>query len=282
MTEPFDSMRWYDQDGRPTKFGPLSVVEDLKHPTSGVSKDTIRQVCRVTDGERDLVLKRRWMNSLGRRLTATCGRSPLHNEKHMITVAQSAGLAVAPLIGWGEQRTAGLVEYFALLIQWAEGRTTLGDLVVRALDSGDDQGVRTVQSLLIRFLARLRNAGLADRDFGTHNILVAGHDLADSAVVEDLLWVDLEGVYRARCDAAAATCQTVAAALSNWWTTTRAHPPHLISALDEIRRTVPEPCGGWSAIAPSLNRQLQKRVDKSIRYGRVDRRPPRLELERGA
>ncbi len=219
-------------------------------------------------GKYKLIMKsHRWLR-LQRRLTATMGRSLLSNEMAMLHRAQAVGFKTAKLFAYGTRRRLGLIAQQVLLTFHIDGHQSLDSW----LRTSDISGCSIASQSLAKLLGQVRSAGLADRDFGAHNLLV----LSNTNQPDNPVWVDLEAAYSAQPRNANATCCTIGAALANWWICTGEKQDQLIAVFDVIKQHVPQPNTGWKIATNHINRIIAKRVDRQVRRNRANRLPDPL------
>ena len=266
--DPLAGLRFVNRSGE--RIGPdsLHVVECVK------GADRPRSAWRVSDGQNVYLMKLRRLASTTRRFRATFGRSYLRNEATMTPLADDAGLPVPRIAGSGRRTRWGLITHEALLVEWLDNHTSVGELVADAYDRDDGSTLDRLRCATAMLLAQVRQAGLADKDFGVHNLMTPSS--APDPGARKIVWVDLERVYLASPTDAPATCGTVGGALVRWWLATRGDQSQLEAMFGTIRVELPVPDGGWPDLMGAVNDDLQRRAANAIRRGQVDRKPQRV------
>ena len=263
-----DGLTFYDPTGRRVGDGDsVTIVEYLRG-----GPDDARCTAFVELGSRRLVMKSHRWRRLRRRITATLGRSSLNNEMVMLHRARTAGFATAQLFAHAVQRRLALISRKVLLTIRVDDHVSLDEWLRAATVRDEPSSFTEARQALATLLGRVRSAGLADRDFGAHNLLVQ----KDADLPSEVIWVDLEAAYPASPQDADATCRTVGAALANWWICTGENQDRLVGAFASIRQHVPEPRGGWGNGTRRVNAVIFRRVDRQVRSGRAGRIPDAL------
>lgn len=264
------TLHWTFVDGATIPAVTLSIVDSLNR-----SDDRRGRVLHLTDGHNDYLLKLRVFHSLKDRLAATWGRSSLARESTMLTAARLADVPTTELIGLGTRRKRGLIHKQGLLTAWLTNHMSLRQRVLAATQAEDETAIEAARRVYIDLLARVRRAGLGDRDFGVGNVLVQ----QGSNAPYEPIWTDLEAAFYASPHDSTATGSTVAAALVSWWVATGEHTRWFQATFSSALDLLPEPQGGWAALLPSLNQTLDHRMSKQLRHGRINHVPGPLRLE---
>ena len=259
-----NGLTFYDSSGQHLADGNNVVVVNYMR---GGPKSA-RCTALVEWGKYKLIMKNHHWLRLQRRLTATMGRSPLSNEMVMLRRAQAVGFETAKLFAYGTRRRLGLIAQQVLLTFQIDGHQSLDSW----LRTTDISGCSMAAQGLAKLLGQVRSVGLADRDFGAHNLLVSSNTNQPG----NLVWVDLEAAYSAPPRNANATCCTIGAALANWWICTGEKQDRLIAVFDVIKQHVPQPNTGWGTATNHINRIIAKRVDRQVCRNRANRLPDPL------
>lgn len=258
-------LTWYDSGDAPMAEPELAVVHVLREHEAG-------GVCVVNLNGQPALSKVRWFRSLRKRWLAARGRSVLDNERRMVAVAREAGFRTPGVLAWGEQRRCGLVREHVLVTEYLSDHQDMLSRVQDAARRGNRDAVGVELEAMADFCRRMREAGLADIDFGAKHLLYPHGAAADG----EPAWIDLEGACTAPPEALEPTARTVGAALSSWWVAVLGDESALRDALATLRRRLPAPRGGWSAAMPIINSVIQHKGPKFIRSGRATIMPPIL------
>lgn len=232
-----------------------------------------RSAFHATLGERPVLLKIQRHRTLRARFRATVGRSYLRHEVAMTAAARRAALPVPEVVGYGRLRVAGLVVAEALLVEWLDDRRSLHDLITDAVREGNTPRLEAARFTLAESLAAVRRAGMADKDFGSHNVLIR-IDAADDATALDWAWIDLERAVLAPPDDPRATADAVASVLARWWRADPGHDDRLNQLAAELIRRLPLPRGGWPPLADPIERSLHRRIAKAVHRRQAEQPPP--------
>lgn len=259
------SYRFVDGDGRALPAGFLPVpVECIK----GQGHES-RRVYRGVLASKPVLIKVGGCPGVSRRLAALIGTSPLHREARFLGVAQRAGFHVPHLVAYGRRRTFGLPVAEALVTAFLVDHVHLMDCYESAADSA---AIGRVREVFVGILARVREAGLCNLDFGLRQVMMP----AGRCTVEDAVLLDLEAMRYSRRDDPRGTAAMSAGAVISWWVATRGDETSLAVLYELIRRRLPEPRGGWPAAAALINERVARRMPKQYRKKRIDRAPPPL------
>ena len=243
-----DRISFRDASGAPVAVGRITVERVLKSEPGQP-----RQVYLVRLDQSQALLKVQRSGLLN-------DRGYLPREARMLNLAAQRGLSVPKVLGGGVERLFAMVRARALLLEWIDS--------VRPLHAAAPNP--SGRQVLVETYRQVRRAGLADKDFGAHNLLV-DDDLA-------AMWVDLERAYEAEPGDADATMRTCGSALASWWIATQGDQGELQACFDDLRRHEPQPRGGWRSILDATNAYMQKKVAALIERGWIDRPPQPLTL----
>lgn len=252
----------------------LEIVAPMKQ---GPGQSITPAFCVVVDSEK-MLLKIRYPASHKLKLKSIFGRSRLYNEVAMLKVAYSAGLAVPSPIAFTRTSWRNLVYAHASLISWVSGYDRLREWVVKtsqsnSLGHGNGHGsIVAVEQSIAELFGQIRRVGLADSDFGAHNLMFA----TVTPIPDQLLWIDLERAVLATANDPNATIEMACSVLSNWWVCTSGNQLRMQALFDRIQVCSPEPQGGWPSILGPLNRSLATAIAGHFRQGRVDKEPRAL------
>ena len=257
--------RFVDCHGEPA---PFEIDLDVLDTVKGGSSDR-RRVLRVTDGRREMAMKITSLPRIGGKVATMLGRGRLRHEISMARLATETGLRALRPVAYGVVRRLGVPIAEAMLSEWIPNGVLLRQVVRQAVAAGDDGAVARAAGCYVDMIGRIREAGLADADCGTGQLLVN----ADSGAALDPIWIDLEASFPADPHDADATGRTLAAALVSWWVATGGDQSRYEQTARLISGRLPEPTGGWRRVEEVVDQSVRRRMAKQIRKRRIDDYP---------
>jgi len=271
MIDTLAEMSWsFRCDGKTMSVGAMTIADSFK-PYANKNRSSYH----ARDGSSSYFIKLHHWRRLKRRLQATFNRSVINKEWRMLAVAADRGLRVPQRIAFGRRQTMGLITHQAMLLEWIADKSQLLSQTQDLAKSKDHERMGAVLALLSEHLKRMREAGLADRDCGLHNLL-APDVLRVAPSLEHTVWIDLEAACEAPPDDPHATAFTVGGALNDWWTACDSSEYWFRQAISRITTCLPEPRGGWPRALRAADAIVRNQVAKMIRYGRLEHFPPPL------
>lgn len=223
--------------------------------------------------QRKLFLKIRSINGLKDTWQAVRGRSNLQCEARNITLVGAAGFTVPKLVAVGIHARFGLPSREVIVLDWVDDSVCLRRILEKAAAQHDKTASDAARRTAINLLARVRQAGFSDKDFGFHNILVQPAAVRDNRTT---VWTDLERVYSARSGDPQGTYEAAGSLLSSWWLAAGPDQHGLSQTLDQIVTALPEPDDGWKASEGPLNRYIAGKLQWHLAHGRTPAVPEPL------
>jgi len=136
-----------------------------------ITRDPLSEVLRVSVGGQRFYVKRYW--AAGKGVRRFIGRSRVEAEWQNLQHFRDWGIAVAPLVAWGQQRRAGFFQRGALVTLEVPGTV---DMAAMALEGdarlADPLWVRHISEQLASATRILHDHGFAHNDLKWRNLLV--------------------------------------------------------------------------------------------------------------
>jgi hypothetical protein len=235
-----------------------------------------RQSYRVDWLGRPALMKVRQLPDFRGKLRALLGQAYLRREHRFLDAAAQRRLPVARCLGHGWRRRYGLVVEQVLFVEWLDGFEVLSDAVRASIERGDRAGVRgPLLGALTGLAAAIRGAGLADKDFGAHNILVRqGAERAPA----DYRWIDLERCVLATDDPLL-SAEMIGSALASWWVATNGSIDELLFAWGKLRSQTDHSHLPAHRLSTRTEREMRAKVAKLVSRRWIDCCPPAGILE---
>lgn len=265
------SFEWRDTHGQPLQDKlNLELVAPVKRGVSQAARAGFRVRC----GSSWMLLKVRFPGTLKMRLQRALGQGGLYNEFAMLQKAARLGFRVPEPVAIVPPGLRNLCAQHALLLHWLPDHLRLRAWVVGVIRRHQSDQLDALENQIARLFGRIRQAGLSDSDFGAHNLMYTGTHPSDT----NLVWIDLESAFHATAVDPHATVTMANSLLSNWWVITEGQQSRLQSLLDAVRKTTPEPTGGWRSVEGLLNDRLRRSIGARVRKGHSAVMPGPLRL----
>ena len=265
--ESLDGMRFRTAAGGAFDASAVRVVRHLKG-----DRRMPKWVYLAECGARQLLLKVRSIEGLKARWRAVRGRSSLQLEAQNLARAEVAGFAVPQLVAVGTGGRVGLPDREALLVVWLKNHVCLRDKLELAAAEKDASAMAAVRNISIELLARARRAGLSDKDFGFHNLLMPSESGGEP------VWTDVERLFVADSADPEGTWSGAGSLLSSWWLSAGPDQQALEQTLSLVVGSLPEPRGGWRAIEKPLNRYIEGKIEWHLAHARTPAPPAHLSV----